>query len=220
MKIFHGEQRTDEWRKARAGLATASCFHHIMAQGKKKGEESVGRRNYRIQVALERMTGVQTSYDLSFNKDVVNGVEREPELRRRYELATDAMIDEVLFIQHDSLACGVSPDGLILPHGAIEGKCPAPPAHAEYLRLVDEPPSTYHWQVHGLMFVADLKWVDFVSFNPDFPPELQLHIVRVNRDDHEIALLREGLEQFLAEVTVTVNELRELADKRRLPQAA
>jgi len=214
VRIIEGDQRTPEWRAARCGLATASNFHAVMAKGKDKAE-AVTRRNYRIALALEILTGVPSSVDLSFSRDVVNGVEREPLLKMHYEIATDQTIQEVAFVRHDTMACGASPDGLLPPKGGIEGKCPAPAAHMEYLTLTDEPPSQYRWQVHGLMLIADLDWVDFVSFNPDFPPELQLHIVRVERDEALIRELREGLERFTAEVSVTVAEMRDMASARR-----
>ncbi len=211
--IIKGDQRTPEWRAARLGLATASNFAAVMAKGR-DGEEATTRRNYRIALALETLTGVPHSQDLSFSKDVANGVEREPLLKMNYEIATGSSLQEVAFVRHDTMPYGASPDGLLLPNGGIEGKCPAQAAHHEYLRLVDSPPSAYKWQVHGLILIADLQWVDFVSFNPDFPEPLQLHIVRVHRDEKLLAELRDGLERFTAEVSVTVREMRDMATER------
>ena len=83
----------------------------------------------------------------------------------------------------EELEVGCSPDGLVGEDGGIEGKCPNPATHPSYLELVDTPPSEYRWQVQGSMLVTGRPWWDFVSYHPDFPDELQLHVVRVKRDE-------------------------------------
>jgi hypothetical protein len=53
------------------------------------------------------------------------------------------------------------------------------------------------------------KWVDFVSYNPNFPEELQLFVTRVDRDDTYIAELEAEVIKFLDEVDQTIIKLKE-----------
>ena len=54
------------------------------------------------------------------------------------------------------------------------------------------------------------KWVDFVSYNPNFPgEELQLFVARVDRDDTYIAELEAEVIKFLDEVDQTILKLKE-----------
>jgi len=53
------------------------------------------------------------------------------------------------------------------------------------------------------------KWVDFVSYNPNFPVELQLFVSRVERDNDYIAELEAEVVKFLDEVDQTILKLKE-----------
>jgi hypothetical protein len=62
------------------------------------------------------------------------------------------------------------------------------------------------------MAVMNRQWCDFVSFDPRLPEDLQLFVVRVNRDNEYIAKLEEEVVVFLDEVNETVNKLKGLKD--------
>ena len=51
------------------------------------------------------------------------------------------------------------------------------------------------------------QWVDLVSYNPDFPPEMQLYVQRMVRDDDAIAKAEEQVKEFLAELDRTLTDL-------------
>jgi hypothetical protein len=53
------------------------------------------------------------------------------------------------------------------------------------------------------------KWVDFVSYNPNFPEELQLFVARVDRNDDMINELETEVIKFLDEVEQTIIKLKE-----------
>ncbi len=127
------------------------------------------------------------------------GVDREPLARAAYESLTGNFVDEVGFIRHDTIEAGASPDGLIDADGCLEIKAPELASHLEYLRLRAEP-SKYTAQIQGQMWLAERQWCDFVSWNPDFPPHLQLIVRRVPRDEKYIAGLALAVELFMAEV--------------------
>jgi hypothetical protein len=52
------------------------------------------------------------------------------------------------------------------------------------------------WQ----MACTGRKWCDLASFDPRMPAEMQLHVVRIERDEKAIAKLEEDAELFLREV--------------------
>jgi hypothetical protein len=62
------------------------------------------------------------------------------------------------------------------------------------------------------MAVMNRQWCDFVSFDPRLPEDLQLFVIRVNRDDEYIAKLEEEVTAFLEEVELTVTKLKGLKD--------
>lgn len=59
------EQGSKEWHASRAGKATASRFSDVMSF-KKDGNEMAARRDYRTQVAIERLTGKHLDGFVSF----------------------------------------------------------------------------------------------------------------------------------------------------------
>lgn len=200
MQILDIQQGTPEWFAARLGKATGSRFADVLAGGK-----GLTRKAYATQLALEIITGQQAE---TFTSEAMQtGTEREPIARAEYEALTGIFVTEVGFCMHDILPCGVSPDGLIDNAGGVEIKCPKERTHAEYLTL-DAEPSSYTAQIQGCMWVTDREWWDFVSFNPAFPPNAQLIVRRIERDDAYIAKLASAIESFGAEVQGIVSLIR------------
>jgi putative phage-type endonuclease len=199
------EQRSDEWFQARLGKVTASRVADIMAT-LKTGKEAITRKNYRIQLVSERLTGKKV--DLYFNDAMRVGIEREEDARTTY-MFKHSDVEEVGFIDHPTISMtGASPDGLVGEDGLIEIKCPLATTHTDTI-ISGEAPSKYISQMQWQMACTGRKWCDFVSFNPDFPENLQLFVVRVERDDTLIKELEDGVKKFLSEVDDTINQLQE-----------
>lgn len=208
MKFVDVVQGTPEWHHARRGLATASCFQQIIAEARKKGEESASRRTYRHKLALQRITGrIAPSFESFATRQ---GVEREPAARLAYEVQTGDTVEQRGFCLHDVLEAGASPDGLIDADGGLEIKSPEPEAHYQVLRtgLV---PSQYLAQVQGCLWICGRVWWRFVSYSPDFPERLQLKVLHVKRDQAYIDRLAGEVTVFLQEVREEVAELERLA---------
>lgn len=203
MRVIDCIQGSQEWHLTRAGLATASRFADVMATV--KTGEAANRRNYRTDLVVEQLTG--RGLDSFTNKAMQQGIEREPLARLAYEEETGNVVREVGFIQHDTLRAGASPDGLIGLSGGLEIKCPERSAHLRYIQQLAEPPE-YKWQIQGEMWIAELEWVDFVSWNPDFPEHLQLIVRRIARDEKAIKQLAEGVEAFMNEVEAEAEQIR------------
>ena len=200
------EQRTDEWFKARLGKVTASRVSDVLA--KIKSGEAAVRRNYKMQLATERLTGQKT--DSYTNQAMQDGIDREDTARQIYEIVRDIKVEQVGFIDHPTIKmAGASPDGLLPDNGVLEIKCPIETTHTTNL-LERKLPSRYISQVQWQIACTGADYANFVSYNPNFEPKLQLMYVAVERDDEYIEMLEEEVSIFLDEVDDIVNILREL----------
>jgi putative phage-type endonuclease len=198
------EQRSEEWFQARLGKVTASRVVDVLA--KIKSGESASRRNYKIQLVSERLTGEkQETY---INQAMQDGIDREQFAREKY-VQQFGEVEEVGFIQHPTLEAGASPDGLVGTDGIIEIKCPMGSTHTETL-MTQEVPSKYVPQIQFQLLVTGRKWCDFVSYNPMFPENLQVFVRRVFANKEYQKELEDEVKQFLNEVDDVINKLKEI----------
>jgi hypothetical protein len=72
----------------------------------------------------------------------------------------------------------------------------------------DKPPSKYIPQMQCQMAVTGSRWCDFVSFDPRLPDDLQLFVVRLERDEEYIKAMEVEVEKFLSEVEDTLTKLK------------
>lgn len=198
------EQRSEEWFQARLGKVTASRVADVLA--KIKSGESASRRNYKIQLVSERLTGEkQETY---INQAMQDGIDREFYARERY-VQQFGEVEEIGFIKHPTLEAGASPDGMVGDDGIIEIKCPMGSTHTETL-MTQDIPSKYIPQVQFQLLVTGRKWCDFVSYNPMFPEHLQVFVKRVEADPVYQKELESEVKQFLSEVDNVINKLKEI----------
>ena len=202
------DQRTPEWFAKRAGKFTASRFGDLMART--KSGPSASRRNTVVTLAVERMLG--TCVETFQNGAMQRGIDLEPEARAAYELHELVAVQQVDFIEHPTLwYVGCSPDGLVGDDGMVEIKCPASAAKHYDALMTGAHAVEYAWQLQGQLWVSGRQWVDAVSYDPRFPPGLQLAIVRVMRDEAKIAELSAECIAAEAEVEMAVEQLRKKA---------
>jgi putative phage-type endonuclease len=204
-------QGTEEWFQQRLGKVTASRISDVIA--KTKTGVSTSRQNYLIQLVSERLTGKKT--DSYTNQAMQDGTEREPIARKLYESKTNSIVTEVGFFDHPVIKnSGASPDGAVNSEeegkyaGLIEIKCPIETTHTNTL-MSKSVPTKYIPQMQWQMACTNAKWVDFISFNPNFPDELQVFIKRLDRDDDYIAELETEVIKFLEEIEQTIIKLKE-----------
>lgn len=198
------EQGTPEWHQLRLGKVTASRVSDVLA--KIRSGESASRKNYRAELVVQRLTGMPSE---SFTNAAMEwGTATEPMARIAYEIAKGVLVEQVGFIDHPTIAMfGCSPDGLV-HDGMIEIKCPNSATHIEYL-TDNKAPAKYINQMQCQMAVTGRKWCDFVSFDPRLPEDLQLFVVRVERDQKYIDSMEVEVVEFLTEVEGMVNQLKE-----------
>jgi putative phage-type endonuclease len=204
------EQRTDEWFQQRLGKVTASRISDVIA--KTKTGVSTSRQNYLVQLVSERLTGKKG--DSFVNQAMLDGIERESSARELYMRTRGVSVTEVGFFDHPTIAMsGASPDGAVNAEeegkyiGLIEIKCPLETTHTNTL-MSKSVPSKYIPQMQWQLACTGAKWVDFVSYNPNFPMELQLFVARVDRDDTYIGELEAEVIKFLDEVEQIIIKLK------------
>lgn len=207
------EQRTEEWFQQRLGKVTASRISDVIA--KTKTGVSTSRQNYLVQLVSERLTGKKG--DSFVNQAMLDGIERESAARELYMQTKGVSVTEVGFFDHPVIKnSGASPDGAVNAAeegkyaGLIEIKCPIETTHTNTL-MSKSVPSKYipqiQWQMASVS--PNVKWVDFISFNPNFPDTMQLFVARVERDNAYIAELEAEVIKFLDEVEQTIIKLKE-----------
>lgn len=201
------DQGSESWLRDRAGSATASCFADIMAVSKRDGKPLKAREDYLMRLVVERITGEPTESASSFA--MAWGTDAEPFARAEYELVTGSIVTEVGFIKHPKHKwVGASSDGRVGARGGVEIKCP----HNSAIHLMtwaDGMPEHHLPQVMGQMWVLNLDWIDFCSYDPRMQTggeHLKLYRQRIERDPKYIVNLEEQVLQFLAEVQVKVND--------------
>jgi hypothetical protein len=203
--IIDAEQRSREWFAARLGRLTGSRAADMLATI--KSGEAAARRDLRTQLVCERLTG-QVQEDVFINAAMQHGIDCEPLAFAAYEAQTGTLVQRSGFLAHDEHMAGCSLDGHVGDfEGIIELKCPKSTTHLRYLRG-GVMPSDYWPQVAHNMWVTGAAWADFVSFDDRFPPELQLFIVRVERDEAAMADYEKRALAFLREVDTEVQALK------------
>lgn len=200
------DQRSPEWFTSRLGKVTASRVADVMA--KTKTGPSASRQAYLDQLVVEILTGQRAD---SFSSTAMAwGTDTEPLARAAYEARVGEFVDETGFHLHPRIEqSGASPDGLI-GEGLLEIKCPSPTTHIEYL-VSKKVPTKYVHQMQWQMACLDRPWCDFLSYDPRMPRELQMFLVRVDRDDAHIRTLETEVEVFLGELNERIIQLKESA---------
>lgn len=205
--IIECEQRSPEWYAARVGRLTGSRAPHMMAKIQKG--EAAARRNLRVGMGLERIT--KKSYERAFSaRTTQQGIEFEPQAISAYEAMTGNIVERTGFLSCDSIMAGCSLDGHVSGFkGIVEAKCPESATHYGYLKT-KQIPEDYRWQCIHNMWVSNAEWCDFISFDPNFPEDLQFLCVRIERDEKVIAAYADDATRFLAEVVVEAKEIEKL----------
>ena len=199
------DQRSPEWFAVRLGKVTASRIADVCARTKTGWGSS--RKNYMAELVAERLTGERVE---GFTNAAMQwGTDTEPQARAAYEFLTDATVVEEGFCLHSTIPdFGASPDGLIGDVGLLEIKCPNTASHIQTL-LTGEVPGKYETQMQAQMACTGRAWCDYVSFDPRMPGEMQLFVKRVHRDDALIAKMEAEVVEFLAELSQTLDSLRD-----------
>lgn len=207
--IIDAPQRSPDWFAARAGKLTGSqawCVTDFL----KSGKESAARRDYRMQLVCERLTGRPAEDGDGFvSAAMQRGIELEPKAFAAYEALTGAVAVRTGFLAHVTHAAGCSLDGHVDGFtGIVEIKCPKSFTHLGYWRGPGQAPADHLAQITHNLWITGAEWCDFLSFDDRFSEEMQTFLVRVNRADVDIAGYEVAALAFLEEVETEVNAIR------------
>ena len=204
MRIVDAAQRSPGWFAARAGKVTGSRAADVLA--KVKSGEAAARRDYRLHLAVERITG--TPMENGFvSADMQRGIDLEATAAARYEAATGHLLRHTGFLAHDTLAAGCSLDGDVDDFtGIVEIKCPKTATHLQYL-MDGTVPAQYQNQMLWQMACTERGSCDFVSFDPRLTDNLQLFVVPFKRDENRIMEIEAEVRKFLDEVDAIIERI-------------
>lgn len=192
----HGSR---EWKEARRGLVTASRCADVLAV-LKKGGEGAPRKNYRMELASEILTGQVIPHHVT--PEMQWGLDQEPFARAAYEIKRNMLVETCGFFVHATVArFGASPDGLVGSQGLTQFKCPTTTTHLAWM-LGGVIPLEHAPQMLAELSCTQREWNDFVSFDPRLPEHLQLFICRMERRSYEpfIAQLETEVTHFNSEL--------------------
>lgn len=206
MKKIDCDQRSPEWLQARLGIVTASEMDNLVSPKKWEIKKGEGPATYLAKKLAEKWTGAPIE---TFNGGAMEqGTIKEGEAIPTFEWMLGVKVEKVGFVTTDDGRVGCSPDGLIAVDGVMGGfelKCPLVHTHAGYL-IAGELPSDYSVQVQGSMLVTGAPWWKFVSFCRGFPPL----ILTVQRNEEQIAVLREAIDAFNARFDAAYEKLLDM----------
>lgn len=194
------EQGTPEWFVMRTGRVTASELHNVIAEPRAKGGPSLTRQKYMRTLVGEMITGVPNDVEFQ-SAAMLRGKRMEAEARDAYQLITEHELRQVSFVQHGSRR-GCSPDALIGKNGGLELKTKTPHLQIELL-LSQEFPTEHLAQCQGIIWLAGLEWIDFVSYWPG----IKMYRKRIVRDEPYISKLKSGVDKFLEEADAMMRRL-------------
>jgi len=205
VRVIPCEQKSAAWLDAKRGKVSASRIACVLDQ-LKKGGEGATRRNYRIELVAERLSGRTEEHYVS--PEMLWGIECEEKARTDYEIDRSVMVEQVGFVLHPEFDfAGASPDGLVDEDGAIEIKCGKTTTHIKWM-LAGVVPEEHEAQCLWVMACTGRKWCDFVSYDPRLPDGLKTFIVRMPRDENRIMSIEAEVMKFNDETEALCSELR------------
>lgn len=176
-----------------------------------KSGEAAARRDYRLQLVCERLTG-QPQDDVFVNAAMQRGIDCEPLAFAAYESLTGQVVHRSGFLASVDHLMGCSLDGHVDDFaGILECKCPKSATHLKYLRDGGVPKEHLPQITHNLL-VTGADYCDFFSWDDRFPVDLQTFLVRVTRADVDLKDYETKALAFLAEVERDYQAIRTTSD--------
>jgi putative phage-type endonuclease len=209
-----------EWYQARLGLITSCKVNDAITLRQKGGTHDLAaRRKLKMEIIAEMTTGKTPDHYVSAAMDW--GVDNEPKARKEYEFRTGLEVEQLGLVMHPTNPrAAATADGWVAPNGILEIKCPETYTHLEYL-ATGAIPKEYLDQISWQMACCgpEIEWCDFVSFDPRIEAEeLQMLIIRHERDNQRIAEMEEAVNQFLSETIALFEQIKRGAKRQTLEE--
>ena len=202
-------QRSPEWFALRCGRVSGSQAQHLLSTLKSKAE-SAGRRDLRMLLAQERLSGLPDDGPTFINADMQRGIDMEPEALVALEMSgvLPGAIRPVGYLTHDELQAGCSPDGVAGPgfDTLVEVKCPRMATHLSMFEMPGSVPAKYLGQLTHALWLTGAASMHFGSYCPSFTRAPLFH-VEVTRAMVDLDAYDTTLRSFLGEVDLLVARL-------------
>ena len=201
--IIHDDvpQDSDEWRKLRLGLATASEFSTIMSES----DAALTRTKLLRQLAGEVLTGEPKS-DFS-NRYTDRGKALEPVARDWYMRTRLTAVQQVGFVFNKTLNAGWSPDGLVGDDGALEIKCVEPHILIGILERGVFPPEHRPQCFGGAFVIGRRQWLDLVIYSHE---KIRPFVARIEPNPAYQATIAREIERFNWDLQTLVKKIRSM----------
>ena len=220
-------QHSLDWFRARIGRFTGSQVGRLMKSGRGKDDYfSKDALTYIAEIASERLLNPSVLIDddlfedylaqtTTSNKHTAWGNDQEPNAKDLYCSINRRNVTSCGCLEWSQWWFADSPDGLAIEdNGCIEIKSPLQKTHTEYMLNVSDAESLkaykpeYYWQVMAHLTVTGADWCDWMSYCPF--SQKPLHVVRINRNDDDIALMLERVNRANELATEMVTKVRTL----------
>jgi len=205
MIIHDCTQGSFEWHQLRLGKITGSRLKKMMAKD---------NLSLIDELIAEEQVGIADD-DEFVSDEMQRGIDMEPLAIQEYSNITGNTVEHPCILQsEDWPILFQSPDGCIKGaseggfEGAVEVKCPKTKTHIKYIRM-GKIPNEYKEQVWSYFLVnPDLKWLDFVSYDPRLTVK-PIWIHRVTREElaEELQTAVAELEKFIAKLDKYKSEI-------------
>jgi hypothetical protein len=206
-------QRSKGWFDARLGRVTGSKAACVLM-----GNETAGRCDYVLELALGRLTGNPPPEGFT-SAEMQRGIDKEPFARMRAE-RDGRMIRETGFLRHDKLMIGTSLDGDENDFETLwDFKCPKSTTHLKYLESAGVVlAKDYQPQIMHALYVTGAERFCIGSFDDRMPVGLDWVEREVLRRDLPMQEYEAALLRFLADVDATVARLQQM-QLRAMPRS-
>jgi len=191
------DQRTQEWYRKRLGRVTGSELHRLRSPRSRQTYAQQIRGEFDLLKRIEN--GEEIDLVGAFSNNATSwGINTEPRARAMWEFRHDQNVTLTDFVIHPRFDfVGCSPDWLVpKQRGGAEAKCPYNSGVHLSTVISDRVPDEHLPQVHGLIWIKDLDWVDFVSFDPRVDSARRYFERRVYRDEKYIDRLEDEVIEF------------------------
>jgi YqaJ-like viral recombinase domain len=206
---INAPQGSMEWKRARAGVITASIFKQVATRSMTDAMHDMA-----FGLAVERTCSEPLDEGHS-GWAAQRGHDLEPDARLEHQAEISVYVQPVGFaVAGDDWWYGCSADGLIGADGGSEYKCFINPALLRRI-IINGDFSDIEHQAQGCMWVTGRKWWDMGLYCPALR-ELgqQWTRRRVERNDDFIDSMVDNMEPFRRQVQAYEDELRDRAALR------
>lgn len=193
------DQLSPEWSKARIGSIGGSSISKAVA----KGEGKV-RKQLLYDMVGEILSGEKKNNFKTVHMD--EGLKYEDEARSLYAFRHDVEVEQIAMFR-DGPHKHASPDGVLGDYGLIEIKTVIPSVYVE-VKLNKKIATEHRKQMQWCLKRSDLVYCDYVVYCPYVKEIDPLLVIRVERDEKEIAELESGADVFISEMLSMVEAMR------------